>query len=104
MSMTYIQYKNFNDFIRFITFSPTPFVQYIELNNHNVYFIQITGLATRILYYVELDKKIENKYIVYNRFRDIISFSDKIESDGQSVSIPILEVEKTNIFKEYPLK
>jgi len=102
MSQSYIQFKNFNDFIRFVTFSPTPFVQHIKLNSHNVYFVQIQGLGERILYYVESDKEIQEKYIIYNRFRDTISYSDKIESDGQSTCVPILEVEKTNVFQEHP--
>ncbi|MFH0897403.1 MAG: hypothetical protein V1850_05075 [Candidatus Bathyarchaeota archaeon] len=104
MSLTYIQFKKLDDFIRFVTLSPSPFIQYVNLNGHNVYFIQLVGFGERVLYYVELDKEIEGKYIVYNRFRDIVSFSSKIESDGQSVSVPILEVVKTNVFTEYPPK
>ena len=81
-----------------------PFIHYIKLNNHNVYFVSISGLGERMLYYVELDNQIEEKYIVYNRFRDTISFKNTFESDGQSVSIPILEVERTNAFQDYPPK
>jgi len=102
--MMYIQFKNFNDFIRFITFSTTPFIQYVNMNDHNVYFIQIAVFGELMLYYAELDKKIEDKYVVYNRFRDSVSFSNKMESDGQNISVPILEVERTNVFQEYPPK
>ena len=102
--MTYIQFKNFNDFVRFLTFSPTPFVHYVKLNGCNVYFLQFATFGISMLYYVELEKEIEEKYIIYNRFRDTISYSDKLESDGQSVCVPILEVEKTNVFQEYPFK
>lgn len=104
MSQVYIQFKTLIDLIRFITISPTPFVYCVKLNGHNIYFVQLAGLGERVLYYVELDKKIEEKYIVYNRFRDTVSFTSKLESDGQSVSIPILEVEKTNAFQDYPPK
>lgn len=104
MPETYIQYKNLIDFIRLITLSPTPFINYIKLNGHEVFFIQIVGLGERVLYYIELDEKLDEKYIVYNRFRGTLSFSNKLESDGQSVSIPILEVERTNVFLEYPPK
>lgn len=104
MSQTYIQFKKFDDFIRFVTLSPTPFVHYIKLGGHNVYFIQIVGFGERILYYVELDNEIAEKYVVYNRFRDVVTFSSKIESDGQSICVPILEIAKTNAFSEYPPK
>ena len=104
MSQTYIQFKNLNDFIRFITLSPTPFINHIKQNGHEVYFVQIIGFGERILYYIEMDEKLDEKYIVYNRFRDTLSFSNKLESDGQSVSIPILEIARTNVFSEYPPK
>jgi hypothetical protein len=101
MAQTYIQFKTFNDFIRFVTLSPTPFIQHVILDGRQVYFVQI-GFREPVLYFVERDDAVEEKYIVYNRFRDVVSFSHKIESDGQSVCVPILEVEKTNIFTEYP--
>jgi hypothetical protein len=104
MSQTYIQFKKFDDFIRFVTISPAPFVHYTKLNGYNVYFIQLVGFGERVLYYVEMEKEIAEKYVIYNRFRDVVSFSNKIESDGQSVSVPILEVVKTNAFAEYPPK
>lgn len=104
MPLIYFQFKSFDDFIRFITFSPTPFIKYFKLDGHNVYFVQAGAFGERLLYYVELDKKIEEKYIIYNRFRDNISFSNKLVSDGQSVYVPILEVERTNVFPEYPPK
>jgi len=104
MALTYIQFKSFDDFIRLITFSPAPFIEHVELDGHNVYFFQISGFGERVLYYMELDKKIEEKYVVYNRFRDSVSFNSKLGSDGQSIHIPILEVARTNIFPEYPPK
>ncbi len=101
MSQTYIQFKKFDDFIRFVTLSPTPFIHYIKLNGHNMYFVQLAGFGERVLYYVDLAKEIAEKYVVYNRFRDVVTFSSKIESDGQSVCVPILEVAKTNAFSAY---
>ena len=61
--------------------------------------IMAVGAAVRLL-----AGEIKDKYIVYNRFRDTISFSSKKESNGQNVSIPILEIERTNIFEKYPPK
>lgn len=100
MSQIYIKFKTLTDLVRFIILSPTPFLHYVNLNSHNMYFVQIAGLGERVLYYVELEKKIDEKYIVFNRFKDSISFSNKLESDGQSISIPTLEVEKTNAFQD----
>ena len=104
MSLTYIQFNKIDDFVRFVTLSPSPFIQFIKLDGHNIYFVQLVGFGERVLYYVEMDKEIDGKYVIYNRFRDMISFSSKIESDGQSISIPILEVLRTNAFTGYPPK
>ena len=101
--LSYAKLKKFDDLVRFIVVSSIPFVQYVELNGKHVYFIQIMGFgAGKIIYYFEHNKRIEEKYIVFNRFRDQITFSNTFGSDGQSSSIPILELEKTNIFSEYP--
>jgi hypothetical protein len=57
--------------------------------------------AGRTIYYFEREKKIEEKYVVFNRFRDQVAFSNALGSDGQSAYVPILELEKANIFSEY---
>lgn len=103
--INYAKMKSFDDFVRFIIVSSIPFIQYIELNGKHVYFIQIISLGGgKMIYFFERDKKIEEKYVVFNRFRDQVTFSNSFGSDGQSAYIPILELQETNIFPEYPLK
>lgn len=104
--LNYAKLKSFDDLIRFVGMSPTPFVQHIAIEGKHVYFVQIMGFGGgRMIYYFERNEKIEEKYIVFNRFRDqVTSFSNTFGSDGQSTYIPILELEKTNIFPEYPPK
>ncbi len=104
MALTYLEFKSFEDLVRFVTFSQAPFLEYIELNGHHVYFFQIGMFGERILYYAELNKKADGRYVIYNRFKDAVSFSNKLETDGQSVSIPVLEIARTNAFGEYPPK
>ena len=103
--LSYAKLRAFDDLVRFVGMSPTPFLFHIEVEGTHVYFVQITSFGGgRMIYYTELDKRIEEKYVVFNRFRGEISFSDQFSSDGQSAHIPIFELEKTNIFKEYPPK
>ena len=102
--LNYAKMKSFDDLIRLIVVSSIPFIQYINLDGKYVYFIQIMGFGSgRTIYYFEHDKKIEERYVVFNRFRDQVAFSNSFGSDGQSSYIPILELEKTNMFPEYPL-
>jgi hypothetical protein len=101
----YAKMKSFEDFVRFVTVSTIPFIQYVELAGKHVYFIQILGFGGgRMVYYYEREKKVEEKYVVVNRFRDQLSFSNTFSSDGHSAFIPILELERTNIFPDYPPK
>jgi len=103
--LNYAKMKTFDDFIRFVGMSPTPFVQYVEIEGKHVYFVQFMGFGgAKMIYFYEREKKIIEKYIVFNRFRDQVTFSNNFGSDGQSTYIPILELEKTNIFSEYPPK
>jgi hypothetical protein len=55
-----------------------------------------------MVYFADLDDRIEEKYVVFNRYRGEITYSDQFSSDGQSTHIPIFELEGTNIFTEYP--
>ena len=102
--LNYAKLKNFDDFIRFIAMSPTPFIQHIEMKGKHVYFIHIIGAGGKMVYYIEQGNKIEEKYVVYQRFKDQITFRNTFESDGQSTDIPVFEIDQTNIFPEYPPK
>lgn len=84
--------------------SSNPFLQYLELNGKNIYFVQILGFGGKIVYYCEMKERLKNRYIVFNRFKDEVSYSDELLSGGQSVCIKILELEKTSAFSEYPPK
>lgn len=101
----YAKLKVFDDLVKFVGMSPIPFIFHIKIKGKQVYFIQTAGLSgDTTVYYTETNKKIKEKFIVFNRFRGEISYKDCFSSDGQSTFIPIFEVESTNIFKEYPPK
>ena len=96
----YVQFSRFEDLVRLVAFSATPFLQHAEIEGKHVYFFHSSLLTGKpVIYYVLLENRVESKYVVYNRFSDSLSFSDKMEADGQSVYIPILEVERTNLLK-----
>jgi hypothetical protein len=101
--LSYAKLKAFNDLVRFVGMSSSPFLFHVELEGKHVYFIQIMSFGGgRMIYYAELEERISEKYIVFNRFRGEISFSDQFSSSGQSAHIPIFELDKTNLFTTYP--
>ncbi len=101
--LSYAKLKTFNDLVKFVGMSSSPFLFYVELAGKHVYFVQIMSFGGgRMIYYAELEERISEKYVVFNRFRGEISFSDQFSSSGQSAHIPIFELEKTNLFTDFP--
>ena len=101
--LSYAKLKTFNDLVKFVGMSSSPFLFYVELAGKHVYFVQIMSFGGgRMIYYLELEERISEKYVVFNRFRGEISFSDQFSSSGQSAHIPIFELEKTNLFTDFP--
>lgn len=101
--LSYAKLKTFNDLVNFVGMSSSPFLFYVELAGKQVYFVQIMSFGGgRMIYYAELEERISEKYVVFNRFRGEISFSDQFNSSGQSAHIPIFELEKTNLFTDFP--
>lgn len=101
--MNFVKFKAFDDFVKFVAVSQIPFIHHTTIKGKAIYFVHI-GLIDGTVYYVEQDHPAKEKYVLYNRFRDQVSFSDKLEMDAQKATLPILEVEETNIFSEYPPK
>jgi hypothetical protein len=101
--LNFIKFKTFDDFIKFVAVSQIPFIHHTPIKDKAVYFVQIV-LLEAMVYYVELDQPIAEKYVIYNRFKDQVNTSDKLEMDPQKATLPILEVEATNLFREYPPK
>ena len=96
--LCYIQLKKLEDLVRLVSSSQTLFLQHIALNGKHIYFIQsMLSLSKPMVYLYQDMKPIEKKYIIYNRFKDEVAFSDIASTDGQSVNIAILEIENTNL-------
>ena len=99
------QFTELKDLVRLVTTSPAPFLQYIEKDGEHIYFIYIPSFGrVPMVYFVKMSEPIEKNYIIYNRFQDNISFSDKLQAAGQTISIPILKIAKTNIFEKFSFK
>lgn len=99
MSLNFARFKTFDDFVKFVANSQIPFIYHTTVKGKAVYFVHIL-LVDGMVYYFEQEGPIKDRYVVYNRFRDQVSFSDKLEIDPQKVTLPILEVEDTSVFSE----
>ncbi len=101
--VSYAKLWDFNDLVRFVGMSSSSFLFHVELEGKHVYFVQMMSFGGgRMIYYAALETRIPERYVVFNRFRDEISFSDQFTSSGQSTHIPIFALETTNLFTKYP--
>ncbi len=101
-NFNYSQFTELNDLVRLVTNSPAPFLQYIEKDGKHIYFVYIPSFGREpMVYFIQMSEPIGKKYIIYNRFQDSISFSDNLQAAGQTISIPILKIAKTNIFDKF---
>lgn len=102
-AITYLKYKSYDDLLKVILYSSqsvlgvVPLLYYIKYDNHNVIFIQ-TGVVGGITIHYMIDRdKPQKKFIELKRLSGEFTFVDKIGSDGMSLYIPILELEKSTL-------
>jgi len=78
-------------------------VHHLEVAGKDIYFL-VGGIPGAIVLYFIRTDKIGKKYIVYNNLSDSISYTDKKESNPQTMYIPIIHIKKQNVFEEEDLK
>lgn len=94
----YVKLKDINNLIMIVAGSPTAFIQHFVFKEKHVYFVNVifhTGGS--LVYYVILDKKLNNKYITFNKVNGKIDFQDDFKLDVNLAFIPIIEIEEQNI-------
>jgi len=75
----YVKFSSLDDLVRLVAFSATPFLQHAEVEGKHVYFYHSMLFGGRPMVYFTLRReRIDKKYVVYNRFNDSLSFSDKL--------------------------
>ena len=100
--MNFAKFKTFDDLVRFVATSQIPFIFTMIINGKYLYFVHIM-LVESLVYYAEMDVPIKERYVVYNRFKDQVVFSDKLEIDPQKSFLPILAIESASVFSNLPI-
>ncbi len=99
--MNFAKFKTFDDLVKFVANSQIPFIFTTQIQGRCLYFVHLL-LIESLVYYVEMETPIKERYVVYNRFKDQISFSDKLEVDPQKATLPILTIESASVFSNIP--
>lgn len=92
-----IKYKRLDDLVKFVSMSPSPFVNHAERGGKHYYFVAFPFSGGLVVSYFAADKKIEGEYITVNRMSGKFTANSKPSFDAQSLDLPILEVESTDI-------
>ncbi len=94
---TAIKYRRLDDLVKFVSMTPQPFLNHIERAGKHLYFFVLPFSGGLLVSYLSADKKIEGEYITINRMSGRFSASSKPSFDAQSLDMPILEVEATDL-------
>ena len=101
--ITYLKYKNYDDLLKVILYSSqsvlgvVPLIYHVIYNNQDIVFIQTGAVGGLVVHYLVSNEKPTKKLIELKRLSGDFIFVDKIGSDGMSLYIPILELEKTTL-------
>lgn len=102
-SITYLKYKGYDDLLKVILYSSqsmlgvVPLIYHVNHNNQDVIFIQTGAIGGITVHYLTISEKPKKKFIELKRLTGDFVFVEKIGSDGMSLYIPILELEKVTL-------
>ncbi|MDC8451531.1 MAG: hypothetical protein LV477_01325 [Candidatus Nitrosotalea sp.] len=100
---TYLKYKEYGDLLKVILYSSqsvlgaVPLIYHLNVNNQNIIFIQTGTIGGNVIHYLISNGPPAKKFIELKRLTGDYAFVEKIGTDGMSLYIPILELEKSNL-------
>lgn len=96
-----VKLKYIEDLIHVLNVSQLPVIHHLSVDSRHVYFITV-GMPgdVGIIYYVTREKPLLGKFILYNSFTGEIKTSSVWTSDSRYMVVPVVEVEKHNLFTE----
>jgi len=101
--ITYLKYKEYGDLLKVILYSSqsvlgaVPLIYHQNYNGQNIIFIQTGTVGGNVIHYLTINSPPTKKFIELKRLTGDFSFVEKIGTDGMSLYIPILELEKSTL-------
>ena len=91
--MKFIQLKNLRDLATLVSSTgPIGVVQHLSLREGHLYFVIGGTLREVFLYFVKRREEISGRYIIYNTLSGELEFSQRVRTDPNRSSIPIIEI------------
>ncbi|MDE1813094.1 MAG: hypothetical protein KGH87_01375 [Thaumarchaeota archaeon] len=101
--VTYLKYKEYGDLLKVILYSSqsvlgaVPLIYHLNHSGQNIIFIQTGTIGGNVIHYLATNGPPTKKFIELKRLTGDYNFVEKIGTDGMSLYIPILELEKSNL-------
>jgi hypothetical protein len=101
--ITYLKYKDYGDLLKVILYSSqsvlgaVPLIYHQNYGGQNIIFIQTGTMGGNVIHYLTINNAPTKKFIELKRLTGDFSFVEKLGSDGMSLYIPILELEKSTL-------
>ncbi len=96
-----VKLKSLEDLIHVLSVAQIPLLHHVKVNSKHVYFVPIGVLGgVEIVYYVESNYPLSGRFVYYNTYTGDVTVSDYVTSDTRVMVVPIVEVEKHNLFQE----
>jgi hypothetical protein len=101
--ITYLKYKDYGDLLKVILYSSqsvlgaVPLIYHQNYNGKNIIFIQTGTIGGNVIHYLTVSDAPAKKFIELKRLTGNFIFVEKIGTDGMSLYIPILELEKSTL-------
>ena len=97
-AMKFVQLNSLRDLVMLVASSPTMnVIQHLQSEEMHLYFIIGGTLKEIFLYFLKEEKTVEGNFIVYNTYTGEISFSDKLRTEPNMTSIPVVEIKNQDL-------
>ena len=95
--MKFVQLKTIRDLVMLVASSPaTNVIQHLENSGH-IYFVIGGTLSEVFMYLIKQDEPIEGNFITYNSYSGEIGSNEKISTEPNMNSFPVIEIKKQDL-------
>ncbi len=95
--MKFVQLKTIRDLVMLVASSPaTNVIQHLENSGH-IYFVIGGTLSEVFMYLVKQDEPMPGSFITYNSYTGEIGTSEKLSTEPNMNSFPVIEIQKQDL-------
>ena len=98
--MKFVQLKTIRDLVMLVASSPAAnVIQHLENSGH-IYFVIGGTISEVFMYLVKQDEPLEGNFITYNSYSGEIGTSEKLSTEPNQNSFPVIEITKQDLISE----